>query len=104
MAKFKITAILILVAYSSIAGSACRSAAIKRKFDVLSGYPHGRPGYIVDHVCSLFNGGIDDPKNMQYQTVRESKKKDRVENTPLGKKLYCTSANSTPKRMVFNCK
>jgi len=86
------------------AEAACRNPAVKHQFDVLNGFPHGRKGYIVDHVCSIFNNGIDDISNMQYQTIAESKKKDRIENTIYGKKLYCNSKNSTPKREVFNCR
>jgi len=84
--------------------AACRSTAVKHRFDKLNGYPHGRKGYVVDHVCSLFNGGLDVVDNMQYQTILDSLAKDRVENTQIGKKLYCTPKNSTPKRTVFNCK
>lgn len=86
-----------------LADASCRSSVVKRRFDVQSGYSHGRPGYIVDHVCSLFNGGIDSVKNMQYQTLSDSAKKDRIENTATGKRLFCTPENSLPYRTVFNC-
>jgi hypothetical protein len=79
-----------------------RSPSIKHKFDVLSSHPHGNPGMIVDHICSLCQGGIDSITNMQYQTKAESDAKDLVENTSRGKKLYCTPANSTPLREVYN--
>jgi hypothetical protein len=36
-------------------------------------------GYIVDHVCPLACCGLDLPVNMQWQTVRASKAKDRWE-------------------------
>lgn len=84
--------------------STCRSLAVKRQFDRQQGYPRGRAGYIVDHICALAQGGVDSPINMQYQTLSDSFAKDRVENTPYGKKLFCTSKNSTPTRQVFNCK
>lgn len=84
--------------------ASCRDAVVKHKFDALNGYPHGRPGYVVDHICALANGGIDDISNMQYQTIKDGKLKDKVENTPEGKKLYCNPHNSTPTRQVFNCK
>jgi len=82
----------------------CRDYHIKKAFDKSQGYPHGRKGMIVDHICALANGGIDSITNMQYQTPIESKKKDLIENTPLGKKLYCNSSNSSAYRTVFNCK
>ena len=43
-----------------------------------TGYPHGRPGYVVDHVIPLKRGG-DAPWNMQWQTIAEGKAKDARE-------------------------
>ena len=41
---------------------------------------YGRcPGYIVDHIVPLVCKGADHPANMQYQTVKESRFKDRWE-------------------------
>ena len=37
------------------------------------------PGYVIDHVTPLCAGGADDPLNMQWQTIREAKIKDREE-------------------------
>ena len=83
----------------------CRSSWEKHRFDVAQGYPHGRPGYIVDHVCALSCNGKDDHKtNMQYQLPAESRAKDRWENTAAGCKKTCTPLNSTPTRQVFNCR
>lgn len=96
--------LLFIVCSTGVAETTCRSASVKHQFDKLNGYPNGRPGYVVDHICSLFNGGLDSVTNMQYQTIEEGHKKDRVENTPEGKKLYCNPSNSTPTRQVFNCK
>jgi len=88
----------------SVAGaSTCRSSKVKHQFDVQQGYPHGRKGYVVDHICALAQGGIDAPTNMQYQTLTDSKAKDKIENTRLGRAIYCTSFNSTPLRQVYNC-
>lgn len=45
-----------------------------------NGHTHGRcPGYIVDHVKPLCAGGPDRPSNMQWQTIKEAKIKDRDE-------------------------
>jgi hypothetical protein len=56
-----------------------RSAAAKRAFMNQTGYPNGRPGYIVDHIIALKRGGQDDPRNMQWQTISEAKAKDKIE-------------------------
>jgi hypothetical protein len=45
----------------------------------MTGYPHGRPGYVVDHIIALKRGGADDPSNMQWQTIAEGKAKDKLE-------------------------
>jgi hypothetical protein len=56
-----------------------RSAAAKDEFERETGYPHGRPGYVVDHVVPLACGGADAPSNMQWQSVAEGKTKDQTE-------------------------
>lgn len=38
------------------------------------------PGYVVDHVVPLERGAVDDPSNMQWQTLEDAKAKDRVED------------------------
>ena len=103
-------AVVVLVALTLAAltteakADGCRSTAVKHQFDKQQGYPQGRKGYIVDHVCALSVGGIDSTINMQYQTIEQSKAKDRIEGSPYGKSLWCTPLNSTPTRKVFNCK
>ena len=42
------------------------------------------PGYIVDHRVPLACGGLDRVTNMQYQTIAESKAKDRWERKTCG--------------------
>jgi hypothetical protein len=56
-----------------------RSEAAKHEFMRMTGYPNGRPGYVVDHIISLKRGGCDCPSNMQWQTIQEAKEKDKWE-------------------------
>jgi hypothetical protein len=56
-----------------------RSAAARHAFARRTGYPNGRPGYVVDHIVPLACGGADEPSNMQWQTAAEAKAKDKVE-------------------------
>ena len=45
-----------------------------------TGRPRGAcPGWIVDHITPLCDGGADHKDNMQWQTVAEAKLKDRDE-------------------------
>jgi hypothetical protein len=56
-----------------------RSAAARHAFARQTGYPNGRPGYVIDHIRPLACGGADAPSNMQWQTVAAAKLKDRTE-------------------------
>lgn len=60
-------------------GRIARSEEAKHQFEVKSGYPHGRPGYVVDHIVPLACGGADAPSNMQWQTTAAAAAKDKVE-------------------------
>jgi hypothetical protein len=66
-------------------GSIKRSLEAKHEFWKLSGYPHGRKGYVVDHVIPLACGGADRPSNMQWQTIASGKAKDKWERNGCGK-------------------
>jgi HNH endonuclease len=56
-----------------------RSEQAKEQFMRSTGYHHGRPGYVVDHIIPLKRGGADSPSNMQWQTKADAKAKDRWE-------------------------
>jgi hypothetical protein len=56
-----------------------RSSDARREFERMTGYPNGRPGYVIDHIVALKRGGPDTPANMQWQTKEEAKAKDRWE-------------------------
>ena len=101
----KILLILALLFPVHANATTCRSESVKHHFDVINGFPHGRKGFVVDHICELSAcGGIDSVTNMQYQTIAEGKAKDKWEGTKAGCAKTCTPANSTKTRQVFNCK
>ncbi len=56
-----------------------RSEAARHAFARQTGYPNGRPGYVIDHIKPLACGGADAPSNMQWQTAAAAKMKDKVE-------------------------
>lgn len=60
-------------------GRILRSAEAKDAFKRQTGYPHGRPGYVIDHVVPLACGGADAPTNMQWQTKEAAAAKDKTE-------------------------
>ena len=60
-------------------GRIVRSKDAKKAFMKATGFPHGRPGYVIDHVLPLACGGADLPSNMQWQTVTEARSKDKIE-------------------------
>jgi hypothetical protein len=56
-----------------------RHAATVRAFERLTGFPHGRPGWVVDHEIPLCAGGPDVTTNMAWQEVKASYVKDQFE-------------------------
>ena len=60
-------------------GKIKRSSSEKHAFMKQSGFPKGRPGYVVDHIVPLKKGGCDCPSNMQWQTIQAAKEKDKWE-------------------------
>jgi hypothetical protein len=56
-----------------------RSEFARRESMKRTGYPDGRPGYVVDHIIPLKRGGADSPENMQWQIVDQARAKDRIE-------------------------
>jgi hypothetical protein len=54
-----------------------RSLSAKKQFMKQTGYPHGRPGYVVDHIVPLNRGGADAPSNMEWLTKEAAKAKDK---------------------------
>ena len=60
-------------------GHIARSEGARDEFMAGTGYPHGRRGYVVDHIIPLKRGGPDSPSNMQWQTKADAKAKDKWE-------------------------
>lgn len=56
-----------------------RSDAARHAFARQTGYPNGRPGYVIDHIVPLACGGADTPSNMQWQSAAAAKAKDKTE-------------------------
>ena len=56
-----------------------RRGRAKKGFMRATGYAHGRPGYVIDHITPLACGGFDIPSNMQWQTKADAKAKDKTE-------------------------
>jgi len=60
-------------------GKILRGEEAKDAFKKQTGYPKGRPGYVIDHIVPLACGGADAPSNMQWQTAAAAKAKDKTE-------------------------
>lgn len=80
------TRVLLLILLLAISVDAeARSASAKRSFQKetpcpATGKKRGAcPGYVIDHIIPLACGGADAPANMQWQTTKDAKAKDRWE-------------------------
>lgn len=71
--------IVFLLALLLIEPLSARNRATVRRFERLTGFPHGRKGYVVDHIIPLCGGGADKVYNLQWQTIAAAKRKDRIE-------------------------
>jgi hypothetical protein len=60
-------------------GRILRGGAARDAFKRETGFPKGRPGYVIDHIIPLACGGQDSTANMQWQTVEAAKAKDKTE-------------------------
>lgn len=47
-------------------------------------------GWVVDHIIPLCIGGVDEPRNMQWQQVPEALAKDRLEKEVCRKAKKCS--------------
>jgi hypothetical protein len=83
-----LTAVLLAVCVAlpiSASAKQHRSASVKREFQLTHPCPaDGRtsgacPGYVKDHVLPLACGGPDAVSNLQWQTIRDAKAKDKWE-------------------------
>ncbi len=70
----------IILALGTLAGAAeHRSSASRHHFEVMTGFPHGRPGYWIDHIRPLDCGGADNASNMAWQRRADAMAKDKFE-------------------------
>lgn len=53
-----------------------RSRQTREAFRRQTGYPHGRPGDVIDHIVPLKRGGSDSTANRPWHTNEEAKHKE----------------------------
>jgi hypothetical protein len=56
-----------------------RGTSAVRAFKIATGFPQGRPGFVVDHVRPLCAGGADAIANLRWEPLAESRRKDADE-------------------------
>jgi hypothetical protein len=71
----KVLILLLLCPTLCFAGS----RAVKHTFKVQTGYPKGRPGYVVDYRVAPACGGAVATYNMQWQTKADAKAKHKAD-------------------------
>lgn len=80
-----VVCVVLLGLASIVEAKTQRSAKAKAEFRRLNSCPitgevRGRcPGYVIDHVAPLCDGGPDTSGNMAGQSIPEAKRKDRAE-------------------------
>lgn len=79
IARLGVAVVLLFVGVDAVWSQLPRSRSLIRRFARETGYPTGRPGYVVDHKIPLCAGGHDALLNLQWQELAESKVKDRFE-------------------------
>ena len=101
--SYLLALVLCAVAFTAQAGVTCqparakdgrilRSAAAVSQFKKAHPCPANGatkgacPGYVVDHIVPLCACGADKPFNMQWQTLADSKVKDKLERQQCGGK------------------
>jgi hypothetical protein len=84
-------AVAVVIAATAPSAREYRSREVTREFQrehpcPSTGLATGRcPGYRKDHIKPLACGGPDAVSNMQWQTIRDAKAKDRWERRACGR-------------------
>lgn len=73
--------LVFMPCYAKIERSVAAKDSFKKQHPCPSnGHTSGAcPGFVIDHIKALACGGLDDPSNMQWQTVADAKAKDKIE-------------------------
>lgn len=107
MKQFIATLLLLIVALAtaraaSISTSATRDPAQVRAFRHDHACPSTHeisgacPGYVVDHIIPLCLGGVDEPRNMQWQSRADALAKDKLEWEACHKAAKQCNSSLTP--------